>query len=478
MNALRTSRVVLIDDEPKEAMPMIQALGRLGIGCIHVTGVKEKDLPKKPYSGIRLAFVDMDLDVGGGNIRAVVAKTVNVFKHVVSEDSSPCLIVAWTKHADYVNEFVQALEKDMPRLVPCLLLCLDKPADASRLTVKKTLTAVRRFLDTNWPVSVLWAWEQAVHDAVTATASVVSEIAVNEVAAKPPTGTPVDKPKEWKASLQNALRVLAQASGGQAITKHSVAGCLLETLNTLHLDAIERGGKPFEGRNTHNLLSGNLPKLSPQSVIALNTRLRTAGPDTHDPRLHPGDVYVFPYARRKVQPIPGVAISPGAMVTDFPLRWTQVPDYVKARNKLEQLKRKDDGTKECKNAAKALKKMENDWAARCWCALVEVTPACDFAQKKSRMLRFVGGLLVPNDLAKVCVDAKRAPFLRYLDVLELGEPQGSWLMLLNAHFVFSCPLPPLSFKAKPAFRLRQGVVIDIQHWLSSHSSRPGVLAID
>ena len=477
MNALRTSRVVLIDDEPKEAMPMIQALGRLGIGCIHVTGVKEKDLPKKPYSGIRLAFVDMDLDVGGGNIKAVVAKTVNVFKHVVSEDSSPCLIVAWTKHADYVDEFVQALEKEMPRLVPCLLLRMDKPANASRLTVKKTLTDVKRFLDTNWPVNVLWAWEQAAHDAVTATTSIVSEIAANEVAAKPPAGTLVNKQKEWKASLQNALRVLAQASGGQAITKHSVAACLLEALNTLHLDAIERGGKPFEGCNTHKLLSGDLPKLSPQSVIALNTRLRTAGPDARDPRPHPGDVYLVSCARRDAQPIPGVHVAPRAMVADFAPRWTKDKGYESARRRLEQLKDPGAGATEIEIAEKALVKMADDLAARCRCALVEVTPACDFAQEKSRMLRFVGGLLIPSGLSGVFNPDHRI-FLRDLNELRLAEPEGSWRLVLNGHFVFSCVIPPRNSKAKPTFRLRQGVVADIQHWLSSHSSRPGVLAID
>ena len=40
MIGLRTARVLVVDDNAAEAMPIIHALGKLGIGCVYVAGDK------------------------------------------------------------------------------------------------------------------------------------------------------------------------------------------------------------------------------------------------------------------------------------------------------------------------------------------------------------------------------------------------------------------------------------------------------
>jgi hypothetical protein len=50
MRGLQTSRVVVIDDDAQEAIPIIQALGRLGIGCTYIAGDQMEYLPKPPLT--------------------------------------------------------------------------------------------------------------------------------------------------------------------------------------------------------------------------------------------------------------------------------------------------------------------------------------------------------------------------------------------------------------------------------------------
>src|SRR6266404_4782902 len=107
MNTLRTARVLIVDDSPDEAMPVVQALGSLGIGCVYVSGEKIEDVEKlKPFEGIRVAFVDMKLAIEG-TAREVVAKTVRVLSAVLSKKTSPIVLIAWTDHPEYVEEFTR-----------------------------------------------------------------------------------------------------------------------------------------------------------------------------------------------------------------------------------------------------------------------------------------------------------------------------------------------------------------------------------
>ncbi len=88
MNGLRTTRVLIIDDDPDEVMPVIQALGRFGIGCLLISDVNVENLPENPYQGIRIIFLDMKLDVEG-TPRQIVGKTIGVLKRIVSVETLP-----------------------------------------------------------------------------------------------------------------------------------------------------------------------------------------------------------------------------------------------------------------------------------------------------------------------------------------------------------------------------------------------------
>jgi hypothetical protein len=132
MITLETTRVCIIDDEPKEYLPLIHALSRLRMGCIHIAGDKVEDLPPidEPLKGLRLVFLDMQLGSEGGDYAAITAHTAQVFSRVVSPNAGPLLVIVWTKHDYMVEMFQKRLYDHYPNYLGKLLFTkLEKPAD-------------------------------------------------------------------------------------------------------------------------------------------------------------------------------------------------------------------------------------------------------------------------------------------------------------------------------------------------------------
>jgi hypothetical protein len=471
MDRLKTARVVVIDDKPEEAMPMIVALGRLGIGCIHLDGIDQADLPKAPYQGVRLAFVDMDLDVGGGGgARPVIAKTIAVFRSVVSSESSPCVVVAWTKHDDYVTAFEEALRAEMPELRPAVVIRMEKPQDAEDISIKDVLRKITTLLKKQWPVDVIWGWEQLVHDAVTDTTRLVSQVAAKELEAKAD-GDKVGA-ETWNKALHGVLKGLVHAAGGSVIAPKMISSSLVESLNSVLLDSMEQYIDVMDRCETDKLIK--TAELTEQAKLHLNTRLLTAKVREGDAVLRPGNVYLTSWSKKPRRPVPRVEIVPSEVLSDFAVKWTKDRAYREQKDTLDKLERQD--RPEATEARRALQRLETQLRQKLRCAVVEVTPVCDFAQGRSRVVRFVGGLLVPDELTRCFAECK-APYFKRVKAVQVDQDEEPCELILNAHFVYSRSMP-VRGSHRAAFRLRGGVVTDVQHWLSTHSSRPGILVVD
>src|SRR5688572_14045191 len=124
MIGVRTARAMVIDDDPNEALPVLMALGRLGIGAVYLRCDKLEELPDEPMDGIRLLFLDMVLS-GATETTHVVGHLMGVLKRVLPTDPHPILIVLWTKHFDdHGKAFQEALEKEFTHLPQGIIVAL------------------------------------------------------------------------------------------------------------------------------------------------------------------------------------------------------------------------------------------------------------------------------------------------------------------------------------------------------------------
>ena len=109
--------------------------------------------------------------------------------------------------------------------------------------------------------------------------------------------------------------------------------------------------------------------------------------------------------------------------------------------------------------------------------LVEATPACDYAQGKWTMPRFVLGYLVsPTVRAKL---ADKADFLRIYGASwqsKAGAEAAALHLVLNSHFCIAAEMYEASAWT-PALRLRRPTLADLQVWLASQHMRQGLLLV-
>src|SRR6266478_2056604 len=104
MEGLKITRVIILDDDEKEGLELAKALWRRRIPALYFTG-EENLSQKERLTGVRLAFLDMDLVPGTQGNKSKMSSLVGALRRIVSADNGPYLVVAWTKHKELVPEF-------------------------------------------------------------------------------------------------------------------------------------------------------------------------------------------------------------------------------------------------------------------------------------------------------------------------------------------------------------------------------------
>ncbi|MEK6335474.1 MAG: hypothetical protein AABM67_11035 [Acidobacteriota bacterium] len=464
MNSLKTARVLIVDDIAEQAMPVIKVLGSLGIGCVYIPGDKLEDLvDMKPLSGIRLAFVDMEL-ASAGTMREILGKTVNVLRKIIAEDTAPVMFVAWTQNDNYVEEFRIMLGEAMPKLRPLFVLPMPKPfTKKGKIRSRQVVRDVNRLLKDRRPLGVLWLWEQMSHDAATVTTQAIADL----VTARSDSAQP---PAEWKTSLSEILRLLLATGAGQNEDMPTVSQGLLEVLNSLHLDGLEHQDAGAYRREINPIRKLNKPELSASEMATLNSMLLLSPADPTDSAVRPGNVYV-----------PSTISGPGCphvlcdpdiegLMNDI-LNLKKDGEYKRLSDKLNSNLAPAAKTGIKRELATQFKKLVKE----CRVILVEVTAPCDFSQKTRSVSRFVAGLLVPEPLVKLIKDKKESS--RRLEAVQITGMDGIWSLVLSARFPYVIGKPEKLIKEPPVFRLRNSVVVDIQAWLAAQSARPGYVSL-
>lgn len=102
----------------------------------------------------------------------------------------------------------------------------------------------------------------------------------------------------------------------------------------------------------------------------------------------------------------------------------------------------------------------------------EVSPFCDYAQNNWRVHRIIYGLIIPLEFDKKV--KKKAEFVYLSPVFEMGSSAKK--LVFNLRNLQSVPIGGLKEK-KPIYTLRHHLLVDIQHKIASHCSRPGMLSL-
>ena len=422
MDGLKTTRVLVIDDDVDEATLFMEALAQHGIGSIRFSGEMEK-LPTEnnKLTGIRLAVIDMDLDGAGGDVNVVIPRLLGIMGRLLAKDNGPYLAVAWTKHDEYVDSF----RERCPSELACPPIGIIPMPKKNFKDIESISQKVDQAINESYPLGLLGFWEQALHRS----SGSVMQILPNTT--------------DWVGQSNKSLRLLLNSAAHSKDSSGVKLISLMATLNSLQLDAIETIVATQEDATAKSLISPlNAIKLSKGDAplkSTLNYRLLCTDAASG---IAPGNIYTCD----------GICSGETSV---FPTLTELIVDAA--------------------NPDKPTCAQELECAG-CLPIAMEITPLCDYQQRARGIPRFICGLAVPEDKADFLKE--RAHFLRRMDSINFESPPlaGTKLLVWNSHYVVTVPKSLVETDVA-LLRMRPAPLIDVQAWLGGQGNRPGYLSV-
>lgn len=107
MQLSNSGRIVLIDDTPEEALPLMTAFGENSIPFNYYDG-RPEGLPHKHPEGIRFVFLDIELQgMEGQSEKNIASALVSRLKRIISSTNGPYAIIFWTKHNEIIEQVIE-----------------------------------------------------------------------------------------------------------------------------------------------------------------------------------------------------------------------------------------------------------------------------------------------------------------------------------------------------------------------------------
>jgi hypothetical protein len=447
MNGLIGTRVLLLDDEPKEALPVIKAFSKTGIPIAYFDGNHDGfPLESEKLSGVRLAILDIDLGFGGP-AKNLASTLTGAFSRIISDQNGPYGILVWTNHHEHIKAVAEAIfaHKLIPK--PVYIVSLKKAQFINGLgdksTPKSSTASVRSALQNalkkgSAPFECLQLWENLAFAASTNVTNSVSDM----------TGTSENSldewQKAWREEMLRLLLVIAKARYGKRLTEQNLLRSAFFALNPLQLDRmdslVEASAKTMAHHAKGIFNAQGTAALARRAGVNSMLHLAT----DHLRQFNPGNLYLFEAGKRVPSFIPGL----GELLTGW------IPGS---------------GETLTQNMASA-----SQLARVC---AVEISPACDHAQDKIGLPRLIAGVLLPWE--KPVKIKSPGQFIKGIGPLKITShlPAGEYGLYLNSRYIASSRVKTMK-RLKAAFRLKPELLADIQTWGSYQGSRQGITIVE
>jgi hypothetical protein len=137
MELPKNGSVVIIDEKPEEALPIIKALSKSGISCTYYSGIDNNEFPNPASQIIRLVFLDLQLIDSVTDEHQIATSLIQVLQKIISPNNGPYIIAIWSKNYAKYGKYVEGELKKMKNgVVPACIVKLNKSDCLDRIEVK------------------------------------------------------------------------------------------------------------------------------------------------------------------------------------------------------------------------------------------------------------------------------------------------------------------------------------------------------
>ncbi len=444
MIGITGTRVIVVDDDEGEALPILKILAKQGIPAAFFDGSPD-GLPGRDarLSGVRLAILDMDLLGGGASGKTKAAGLVRYLEGILSPANGPYGVLAWTNHPEMLDEFERYLFADTGIANPIFTLMLTKAEckdRSGRFDLTVISSKVGQALSNFSPLMFMQAWEEKCFEAATGVTNALATLVSDHASDL------LNWRENWKVQFLRLMCAMVKAEAGENIGGASCLVSLYGSLNPLHADKMENDLSEMSralGEKSAEILS-----VSGDCSIEVGGKVNTM--------LHLAFENLDQFAAGNLY----------AIHSKEEMKW--IPDTY---GLLQDMVRKAATQEETTKRIEALMKVSIP-------LLIETNATCDHAQKNIRFARFIYGLIIPaSEQKQFKFDAG---FIWKFGPLFLNDPlaiSGVYYFCFSARHLLSLDLETaLAMKAQA--RLRGQAFADLQAWFARQSSRPGVMLLN
>jgi hypothetical protein len=435
--------VLIVDDVEDEVLDLVRALWKIGVAPLYVDpATLESGVLTEPLSGVRLAFLDMDIVGAGADSKSKIAALANCLRRVIHKNNGPYVAVAWTKHPELVNELDGYIFTKPEIARPSTFVTIGKGDCKDIATLS---SRIREELAKRGPVVMLLAWEEA---SAAAGSEVVGELTAIASGKE-------DGPRQWREEWHKSMLRLMHGCGKEYAGELGMADgaaafkAFCHSLIPLHGDKLEgrlASPNPDLAEISKELLSDDSQMdCGIEAKARINAMLHCSFDGLDRPQ--PGSVYSLKSTGLS-------SLFPGAAAMIAPL----LPKG--------------------KSSEKEIQRRAEEISAEVVPIAIETSPWCDHAQGNLIVARLLGGFLVPVEITNKFKSTLPQSFwsLAPVWISVCGAEKASYALFVNCLVVSSCGLDALA-KQAAMFRIRSQAFATLQVCFGSHAARPGMLLL-
>lgn len=510
--------VVIIDDQPQEAIPLIQALSKHGISATYYKGYNKEDLPTKNLQSVRLVILDLQLFSGVNDSRTIATNLVKILQQVIGENNGPYILLLWSKKESiYSPDFVEEVKKPENKVVPLIVLPLPKN-QCLELQSSDTDGLVD---DLVGEIEENFSEEADVEEIKKKIASILKSNHESSYTAKPDAIETIEKAidKELKKAGVFHLFViwenLLKKSGSRIVADVFSLVELNEEWELNARDIIRRMGEARVGINeveNNALIKEAINTLNNSFIDNLELEIKkTTIPEYIEVKANPhmiaisrnntmfrlvkeadGDYAIYKAesrfhkdpAKDKLQKgiqsnakIDAADKSHSAEVISI---YDKIPNTLNTKLHIELSPSQElmpgniyvvNPVKKKQYLGTYFKKPESLDPDKFFLIELEVSPICDYALSKWSRSRVVSGIIYPNEFADQRKGLNTAYFY---DVEPIFEIEGSLYRMRFDFRLFDAVDKTHHKETVVKYRLKREILLDIIAQLSSHVHRPGI----
>lgn len=268
-------KVVIVDDDYGDVALLLQTFSKKGIPYIYLNGTEDSE-PTKPFSGIRLLILDIDIEgrTNSATDEKSKASALSVYiKKIIDNKDYPYFILFWTKHDEIISKIIENLT--LENMAPIGYGNLNKPTreQMENLSISEIEDKIKNATSSE-SFEYLMEWENSVQEKSADFVNSISNIAKNN-------------DLDWEDSIKQLFTKLCCSYTGNEkidVTDTSNMDYATMILNRSFSDSLQYH---LKSQITNLPLSVNL---SLHTIADLNTRLFFE--DIVDNKIETGKIFI------------------------------------------------------------------------------------------------------------------------------------------------------------------------------------------